>query len=143
MAKLHLPLERSVHFLSRELYQIILEFSKVFFGDGISEATITVTVHPDLFPELDEVTVIELTEITENGVPPGADSSRGARLIPGRTRSFITVQANDAPHGVLVWSTDRVAATEQNDSDSVMQLTILREFGSIGAILISYRSVPL
>lgn len=109
----------------------------------MSEAAITLTVHPDMLPELDEVTVIELTEITENGVPPGSDSSRGARLIPSRAQSFITVQANDAPHGVLVWLTDRVTATEQDNTDSVVQLTILREFGSVGAILISYRCVQL
>ena len=105
----------------------------------MSEGTITVTVHPDLLPELNEVTVVELTEITENGAPPGSDSTRGAQLVPGRTRSFITVQANDAPHGVLVWSTSRVAATEEDAVDSGVELTILREFGSIGAILISYR----
>ena len=110
------------------------------FDEGVSEVTITVTVHPDLLPELNEETVIELTEITENGVPPGLDQTRGAQLISGRTQSVVTVQANDAPHGVLVWSAARVQAREEDQVDSVVQLTILREFGSIGAILISYRS---
>ena len=114
-------------------------YLQVLFAVNVSEATITLTVHPDLFPELNEVTVIELTEITANGVPPGSDASRGAQLLPERTRSFITVQANDAPHGVLVWSASRVLATEEDSVDNSIQLTILREFGSIGAILISYR----
>lgn len=109
------------------------------FAEGTSETTISVTVHPDLLPELNEVTVIQLTDITDNGVPLGSDSTRGAKFLSGRTQAVITVQANDAPHGILVWSADRVEATEQDAVDSVVQLTILREFGSIGAILISYR----
>ena len=113
----------------------------MLFANWVSEANITVIIHPDLLPELNEVTVIEMTEITENGVLPGADSTRGARLIPSRTQSFITVQANDAPHGVIVWSANRVTTTELDAVDSTVRLTILREFGSIGAILISYRYI--
>ena len=109
------------------------------FAEGVSEATITLTIHPDLLPELNEVTVIELVEITENGVPPGSDATRGAKFISGRTESVITVQANDAPHGVLVWSATRVQVEEVDAVDNVVQLTILREFGSIGAISITYR----
>ena len=101
------------------------------------------TVHPDLFPELDEITVIELTEIIDNGVPPGSDVTRGAKFLLDRTQSVITVQANDAPHGVLVWSASIVSAIEQDSVDSSVQLTILREFGKIGAILISYRSAHI
>ena len=112
---------------------------KVVFAEGASQTTINVTIHPDLLPELNEVTVIQLTDITDNGVPPGSDSTRGAQFLSGQTQAVITVQANDAPHGILVWSADRVAATEQDAVDSVVELTILREFGSIGSILISYR----
>ena len=58
------------------------------------------TVHPDQFPELDEITVIEMTEIIDNGVPPGSDTTRGAKFLLDRTQSVITVQANDAH---MVW----------------------------------------
>lgn len=111
------------------------------FAEGASQTTISVTIHPDLLPELNEVTVIHLTGITDNGVPLGSDGTRGAQLLSGRTQAVITVQANDAPHGIIVWSATRVAATEEDAVDSAVQLTILREFGSIGAILISYRFV--
>ena len=113
------------------------------FAEGVSEDTIIVTIHPDAVPELIEVTTIALTAITENGVPPGGDTTRGAQLLPGRTQSVITVQANDAPHGVVVWSASTVPAIEEDAGNSVVQLTILREFGSIGAILITYRYIQL
>ena len=109
------------------------------FAEGDSEATITLTVHPDLLPELNEVTVVELTEITQNGVPPGSDAARGAGFITSRTQSVVTVEANDAPHGVLVWAATRIQVEEVDGVNSIVQLTILREFGSIGALLISYR----
>ena len=115
--------------------------SQVVFDEGVAEVIIILIVQPDLLPELNEETVIELTEITQNGVPPGSDESRGAQFIPGKTQSVVTVQANDAPHGVLVWSAARVEAAELDGVDGTVQLTILREFGSIGAILITYRSV--
>ena len=91
-----------------------------------------------MFPELNEVTVISLTDITENGVPLGGDATRGAQLLPAQSQAMITVQANDAPHGVVVWSASVVNVTEEEGTDSVVQLTLLREFGSIGAIIITY-----
>lgn len=91
-----------------------------------------------MLPELNEVTVIALTEITENGVPPGGDSTRGAQILPAQRQAVITVQANDAPHGVVVWSASVVNVTEEDSTDNVVQLTLLREFGSIGAIIITY-----
>lgn len=91
-----------------------------------------------MLPELNEVTVIALTEITENGVPPGGDNTRGAQILPAQRQAVITVQANDAPHGVVVWSASVVNVTEEDSTDNVVQLTLLREFGSIGAIIITY-----
>lgn len=113
----------------------------MIFAEGISSADIVITVHPDLLPELNEVTTIVLTEITNNGVPPGGDITRGARFLPGRTQAVVTVQANDAPHGVVLWSTNMVNVTEEDGTDSIVELTILREFGTIGAILVTYRYV--
>ena len=101
--------------------------------------SLVIQVHPDVFPELNEVTVITFTEITQNGVSPGGDSTRGAQFITGQTQAVITVQANDAPHGVVVWSAAVVNATEQDGTDTTVQLTLLREFGAIGDIIITYR----
>ena len=117
----------------------LFSLCQVVFAEGVSAVTLAVQVHPDVLPELNEVTVITLTEITQNGVPPGGDITRGAQLLPGQTQAVITVQANDAPHGVVVWSAAVVNATEQEGTDSIVQLTLLREFGSIGDIIITYR----
>ena len=123
----------------RSFQQCLLTHVQVVFADGVSTATITLLIQPDLVPELDEVTTVALTGILENGVAAGGDPARGARLAPlGQTTAVITVQANDAPHGVVVWSPPVVMVTEEEGVDSVAQLTLVREFGSIGAIIISY-----
>jgi len=112
---------------------------EVDFADGVSVSTIVLLIQPDLFPELNEVTRVTLTGVLENGVAVGGDPTRGARLAPaGQTTAVVTVQANDAPHGVVVWSPSVVMVTEEEEVDSVVQLTLIREFGSIGAIIISY-----
>ncbi len=114
-------------------------FLQVIFPDGVSTSTINLLIVADVDPELNEVTEVSLITITENGVPPGGDTARGARLIPSQILSVITVQANDAPHGVVVWSPPVVVAIENEGVDNTVELTLIREFGSIGAILISYR----
>ena len=113
----------------------------MIFPDGVSEAAINLLIQPDALPELNENTQITLMEITSNGVPPGGDPLRGAQLIPSRILAIVTVQANDAPHGVVVWSPAVVVATEEEGVENTVELTLVREFGSVGAILISYRYV--
>lgn len=104
-------------------------------------ATINLMVHSDTTPELDELTRVTLTGVTRSGVPDGTDPSRGAELIPGRTVAVVTIVANDAPHGVVVWSPEIVMLDEEDGVNSTVQLTLIREFGAIGAIAVSYRCV--
>ena len=111
---------------------------QVVFLNGSSLATISLQIQPDVEPELNEVTQVLLTAITESGIAPGEDPTRGAELVPSQTLAVVTVQANDAPHGVIVWSPDVVMATEEEDVENTVQLTLIREFGSLGAIVISY-----
>lgn len=82
--------------------------------------------------------MVTLTEVTEGGVPEGGDETSGATLISGRSVSMVTVSANDNPHGVFVWSVN-VVDVEEVDSDKVITLYILREFGTIGAVAVNYR----
>lgn len=94
------------------------------------------------------MTLVTLTEVVVNGVPSSGDQTRGARLASGQSQAVITVQANDDPHGVVSWSPLTVTAEEQEGRDNVVQLTIVREFGTVGAIIISYttavdRSLPM
>ena len=82
--------------------------------------------------------MVTLTNILETGVPPGGDPTRGARLRPDRTQAVLTVQANDEPHGIVTWSVGVVSVEEMEEVENVVQLSVLREFGAVGALVISY-----
>ncbi len=101
-------------------------------------ATIMLTIQADTIAELNEVTTITLTNVVENGVTDSGDPSRGAGVIPGETEAVVTVQANDDPHGVVAWSPTLRRVQELEGVNGVYQLTIVRESGAIGAIVISY-----
>ena len=47
--------------------------------------------------------------------------------------------ANDAPHGVIVWSPELVMLSEEDGVENTVQLSLIREFGAVGAITVSYR----
>lgn len=111
---------------------------QVTFPDGVSSASITLTVSPDEVAELNEVTLVTLTDVVENGVPPSGDQTRGATIASGQSQAVITVQANDDPHGVVSWSPLIVRAEELEEMTNNVQLIIVREFGTVGAIIISY-----
>ncbi len=82
--------------------------------------------------------MVTLTSVIENGVPSSGDQTRGARVIPGQNQAVITVLANDDPHGVVTWSPAVVMTEEEESGSSVVQLTLVREFGAIGTIIVSY-----
>ena len=105
----------------------------VVFPEDVSMATITLVFQPDTVPELNEVTRVRLTSATVQG-----GGVYQPQLIAGRQEAVITVEANDAPHGVVSWSPIFVTATETNSVNNVIQLTLVREFGTIGSIVISY-----
>ena len=111
------------------------------FPEGNSSAPILLRIVHDNVAELNEVTRVTLTTVLQNGVPASGDASRGARIVPGLDQAVITVQANDDPHGVVSWSSPRVLAREEEGSDSVVELSLLREFGDIAAIVVSYTTV--
>lgn len=108
------------------------------FANGQFAAVITLTVRADNIPELNEVTRVSLTDIIENGVPPGGDQTRGASIVTGQATSFITVTANDAPHGVILWSANASTTAEVEGANSQVNLSIIREFGTIGDVVVSY-----
>ena len=106
------------------------------FPEGISTATITLVFQPDSVPELNEVTRVRLTSATVQG-----GGVNQPQIAAGRQEAVITVEANDAPHGVVSWSPIFVPTTETDGVDSVVQLTLVREFGTIGSIVISYTTL--
>lgn len=101
-------------------------------------ATITLLITADDISELNEVTMVTLTRVVENGVAMAGDQSRGASLASGRSQAVVTVQANDNPHGVITWSPTLVMAEEVEGRNNEIQVSLIREFGAIGAIIISY-----
>ena len=106
------------------------------FPEGESEATITLVFQPDSVPELNEVTRVRLTSATVQG-----GGVNQPRIAAGRQEAVITVEANDAPHGVVSWSPILVPTTETDGMDNTVQLTLVREFGAIGSIVISYTTL--
>ncbi len=108
------------------------------FADGKSLSTIALTIAADAQPELSETTLVTLTQVLSNGVPEGGESNRGATVLAGRDQAVLTVQASDAPHGVITWSPAVVTVTEEDGLDNVVMLSLVREFGSIGAVVIGY-----
>lgn len=108
----------------------------VVFPEGVSMATITLVFQPDTLPELNEVTTVRLTSATVQG-----GGMNQPQLISGRQEAVITVEANDSPHGVVSWSPIFITATETNSVDNTIQLTLVREFGTIGAVVISYSTL--
>ena len=108
------------------------------FLNGQSAAVIALTVQADNIPELNEVTRVTLTQVVENGVPEGGDQMKGASIVTGQATSFITVTANDAPHGVILWSLNATTTTEVEGVNAQVNLNIIREFGTIGDVVVSY-----
>ena len=106
------------------------------FPEGISTATITLVFQPDSVPELNEVTRVRLMSATVQG-----GGVNQPQLITGRQEAVITVEANDAPHGVISWSPTSVTTMETDGMDNTVQLTIVREFGTIGSVVIGYTTL--
>ena len=106
------------------------------FPEGTSTATITLVFQPDSVPELNEVTRVRLMSATVQG-----GGVNQPQLIAGRQEAVITVEANDAPHGVISWSPTFVTTMETDGRDNTVQLTIVREFGTIGSVVIGYTTL--
>lgn len=114
---------------------------QVVFSDGITMATINLLIQSDMVAELNELTRVRLIAVTENGVPRGGDNSRGARINSGRSEAVITVEANDDPHGVFTWSPSLVMVIESEDLNNIIQVTVVREFGTFGAVAVGYTTL--
>ena len=116
----------------------MLLYLQVFFPDGVAITFISLLIRSDNISELNEVTRVTLTNVIESGVPSSGDQTTGARVVSGENQAVITVLANDDPHGVVSWSPAVVMTEEQEGTNSAVQLTLVREFGAIGAIVVSY-----
>ena len=113
---------------------------RVVFPNGTTEGSFDLFVTADAIPELNEETRVTLSVI-QSGVEPGVDPARGAMISSSSGVAVITVLANDDPHGVITWASTTAIATEtESDSNDVL-LTIVREFGVVGTVEVSFTTV--
>ncbi|NXO18386.1 GPR98 protein, partial [Oriolus oriolus] len=108
----------------------------LFFPEGILNTTLYVHLLDDHIPEEKEEYRIILYNIKTEGVSPS-----GAAVLDGQGyEAVLTVEASDEPHGVLNFASPSrvVLLPEENKT---VQLFINREFGSLGAINITYATV--
>ncbi|NXB81784.1 GPR98 protein, partial [Donacobius atricapilla] len=109
----------------------------LFFPEGILNTTLYVQLLDDHIPEEKEEYRIILYNIKTEGVSPS-----GAAVLDSQGyEAVLTVEASDEPHGVLNFASPSrvVLLPEENKT---VQLFINREFGSLGAINVTYATVP-
>ncbi|XP_066038594.1 adhesion G-protein coupled receptor V1 [Chamaea fasciata] len=109
----------------------------LFFPEGVLNTTLYVRLLDDHIPEEKEEYRIILYNIKTEGVSPS-----GAAVLDSQGyEAVLTVEASDEPHGVLNFASPSrvVLLPEENKT---VQLFINREFGSLGAINVTYTTVP-
>ena len=116
------------------------DVGRVVFPDNVTEGSFELFVTEDAVPELNEETRVTL-RIIQSGVEPGVDPARGAMISSSNGVAVITVLANDEPHGVFTWATTTATATELESVSNDVQVTIVREFGAVGAVEVSFTTL--
>ncbi|PFX17387.1 G-protein coupled receptor 98 [Stylophora pistillata] len=113
---------------------------ELVFEDGQTSQNISMTVHKDVVPELLEVAYIRLLRLTETG---SSDANRGAVLNSARVVAMLVIPANDDPYGVIGWKNTLLISQEDGPKNITLSVDIMRWFGAIGDILVSYETVQV
>ncbi|KAM9251115.1 adhesion G-protein coupled receptor V1 [Cariama cristata] len=109
----------------------------LFFPEETLNTTLYVHLLDDHIPEEKEEYQIILYNIKTEGV-----SSSGAAVLDSQGyEAVLTVEASDEPHGVLNFASPSRVVLMPEENKTV-QLFINREFGSLGAINVTYATVP-
>ncbi|XP_021064109.1 adhesion G-protein coupled receptor V1 [Mus pahari] len=110
---------------------------QLFFSEGTLNKTIFVHLLDDNIPEEKEVYQVVLYDVKTQGVLPA-----GAALLDAQGyAAVLTVEASDEPHGVLNFALSSRFVVLQ-EANVTIQLFVNREFGSLGAINVTYATVP-
>ncbi|XP_059551072.1 adhesion G-protein coupled receptor V1 [Myotis daubentonii] len=110
---------------------------QLFFSEGSLNKLICVHLLDDNIPEEKEVYQVILYDVRTQGVPLA-----GVALLDAQGyAAVLTVEASDEPHGVLNFALSSRFVLLQ-EADTTIQLFINREFGSLGAINVTYTTVP-
>ncbi|NWV26847.1 GPR98 protein, partial [Origma solitaria] len=124
--------------VGRNVQQNFKNYSGILlFPEGTLNTTLYVYLLDDHIPEEKEEYRIILYNIKTEGV----FSSGAAALDSQGYEAVLTVEASDEPHGVLNFASPSrvVLLPEENKT---VQLFINREFGSLGAVNVTYATVP-
>ncbi|XP_038661208.1 adhesion G-protein coupled receptor V1 isoform X3 [Scyliorhinus canicula] len=120
----------------------IFPTSGVFtFTEGQALATISFTVLPDDTPEIDEIVTVTLVNVTTVGVQ---DQAKGATIDFNKRNAILTILPNDSPYGVVGWHINSLQTSLQEpELDAInITLTIIREQGFVGDVVVQYISKP-
>ncbi|KAI4584561.1 hypothetical protein MJG53_007840 [Ovis ammon polii x Ovis aries] len=110
---------------------------QLFFPEGSLNKIISVHLLDDNIPEEKEVYQVILYDVRTQGVSPA-----GAALLDAQGyAAVLTVEASDEPHGVLNFALSSRFVLLQ-EANTTIKLFINREFGSLGAINVTYATVP-
>ncbi|XP_043920117.1 adhesion G-protein coupled receptor V1 [Protopterus annectens] len=108
----------------------------IFFPEFSLNAAISLTLLDDNIPEEKENYRVTLSDIKTQGVSP----SGLAVLDSQGFEAVLTVEASDEPYGVLRFAPTSQMVTTQ-EANQTIQLFITREFGSLGAVNLTYETV--
>uniref|UniRef100_A0A4W3JB69 Adhesion G-protein coupled receptor V1 n=1 Tax=Callorhinchus milii TaxID=7868 RepID=A0A4W3JB69_CALMI len=108
----------------------------LLFSEGVLNASFLVRLVDDHIPEEKEEYRIILSNVRTQGI-----SSTGAAVIDDQGyEAVLTVEASDEPHGVVNFAPSSRMVSGQ-EGNKTIQIFVSREFGSLGAINITYETV--
>ncbi|XP_067838274.1 adhesion G-protein coupled receptor V1 [Heptranchias perlo] len=108
----------------------------LLLSEGVLNASLLVHLFDDGIPEEKEEYRIILSNVRTQGV-----SSTGAAIIDSQGyEAVLTVEASDEPHGVVKFALSSQTVSIQ-EGNKTIQLFVSREFGSLGAINITFETV--
>ena len=84
--------------------------------------------------------IYRLLRLTETG---SSDVNRGAVLNTARVTAMLIIPANDDPHGVVSWKNTLIISQEDGPKNATLSVYIMRQFGLIGDIVVSYETVQV
>ncbi|KAI1900416.1 hypothetical protein AGOR_G00049720 [Albula goreensis] len=101
----------------------------VMIMEGQRDAEVTLRLLPDPVPELEELYIVQLTNVVG-----------GAELDGNRSMARIRVRANDEPHGVLaLYSHLQAVLVNVSDQSRHIALNVTRHAGAFGNVSVEYR----
>ncbi|XP_037536594.1 adhesion G-protein coupled receptor V1 [Nematolebias whitei] len=113
----------------------------VTFSEGETQAIISLTVLADGFPELSESVTVAILGVNTLGLQ---DQQQAAVIDKQRAQALLTILPNGSPYGVIGWHLDSqfILTQEPPRAPVNVTLSIIREQGSTGEVVIHYQTKP-